>query len=126
MLPDPDEAVIWRGPRKNGLIKQFLRDVDWGPLDFLVVDAPPGTSDEHITIAQARALTSFQLFRRGSWGGGKMGGRGGRSQSAPDPPTLPPSSPQAGADASPSARALSDTPRTPPRSACAPARRTAR
>ncbi|GFR46384.1 hypothetical protein Agub_g7979, partial [Astrephomene gubernaculifera] len=52
MLPNPDEAVIWRGPRKNGLIKQFLKDVDWGALDFLVVDAPPGTSDEHITIAQ--------------------------------------------------------------------------
>lgn len=54
MLPDPDEAVIWRGPRKNSLIKQFLKDVHWGPLDFLVVDAPPGTSDEHITIAQVR------------------------------------------------------------------------
>lgn len=52
MLPHPDEAVIWRGPRKNGLIKQFLKDVDWGELDYLVVDAPPGTSDEHISIAQ--------------------------------------------------------------------------
>lgn len=52
MLPDPDDAVIWRGPRKNGLIKQFLKDVDWGELDFLIVDAPPGTSDEHISVAQ--------------------------------------------------------------------------
>uniref|UniRef100_A0A7S0VDQ3 Cytosolic Fe-S cluster assembly factor NBP35 n=1 Tax=Polytomella parva TaxID=51329 RepID=A0A7S0VDQ3_9CHLO len=52
ILPDPNEAVIWRGPRKNGLIKQFLKDVHWGALDVLVVDAPPGTSDEHITIAQ--------------------------------------------------------------------------
>lgn len=52
MLPDPDEAVIWRGPRKNGLIKQFVKDVDWGDLDYLVVDAPPGTSDEHISIMQ--------------------------------------------------------------------------
>nr|GME05234.1 cytosolic Fe-S cluster assembly factor NBP35-like [Ipomoea batatas] len=52
MLPNPDEAVIWRGPRKNGLIKQFLKDVYWGELDFLVVDAPPGTSDEHISIVQ--------------------------------------------------------------------------
>lgn len=52
MLPNPDDAVIWRGPRKNGLIKQFLKDVNWGQLDFLVVDAPPGTSDEHISIAQ--------------------------------------------------------------------------
>lgn len=52
MLPHPDEAVVWRGPRKNGLIKQFLKDVYWGELDFLVVDAPPGTSDEHISIVQ--------------------------------------------------------------------------
>lgn len=36
MLPNPDEAVIWKGPKKNGLIKQFLKDVDWGPLDYLV------------------------------------------------------------------------------------------
>lgn len=52
MLPNPDDAVIWRGPRKNGLIKQFLKDVNWGELDFLLVDAPPGTSDEHISIVQ--------------------------------------------------------------------------
>ncbi|KAK9132448.1 hypothetical protein Scep_011976 [Stephania cephalantha] len=52
MLPHPDEAVIWRGPRKNGIIKQFLKDVNWGELDYLVVDAPPGTSDEHISIVQ--------------------------------------------------------------------------
>jgi Mrp family chromosome partitioning ATPase len=50
MLSSADEAVIWRGPRKNGLIKQFLRDVDWGELDFLVVDTPPGTSDEHLSV----------------------------------------------------------------------------
>lgn len=52
MLSNPDDAVIWRGPRKNGLIKQFLRDVDWGELDYLVIDAPPGTSDEHISVVQ--------------------------------------------------------------------------
>nr|AAN86569.1 nucleotide binding protein [Cypripedium parviflorum var. pubescens] len=52
MLPNPDEADIWRGPRKNGLIKQFLKDVNWGEIDYLVVDAPPGTSDEHISIVQ--------------------------------------------------------------------------
>ncbi|VFQ80043.1 unnamed protein product [Cuscuta campestris] len=52
MLPNPDDAVIWKGPRKNALIKQFLKDVHWGELDFLVVDAPPGTSDEHISVVQ--------------------------------------------------------------------------
>lgn len=52
MLPNKDDAVIWRGPKKNGIIKQFLRDVDWGTLDYLLVDTPPGTSDEHISIAQ--------------------------------------------------------------------------
>ncbi|WMV56825.1 hypothetical protein MTR67_050210 [Solanum verrucosum] len=58
-IPNPDEAVIWRGPRKTGLIKQFLRDVDWGELDFLVVDAPPGTSDEQITIVQSLEATGI-------------------------------------------------------------------
>lgn len=52
MLSDKNDAVIWRGVRKTGLIKQFLRDVDWGELDYLVVDAPPGTSDEHISLVQ--------------------------------------------------------------------------
>jgi Mrp family chromosome partitioning ATPase len=52
MLPEQDDAIIWRGPRKNGLIKQFLTDVEWGALDYLIIDTPPGTSDEHISIAQ--------------------------------------------------------------------------
>lgn len=52
MLPDTDDAIIWRGPRKNGLIRQFLTDVDWGNLDYLIIDTPPGTSDEHISIVQ--------------------------------------------------------------------------
>lgn len=59
MLPHPDEAVIWRGPRKNGLIKQFVKDVNWGELDYLVVDAPPGTSDEHISIVQFLQATGI-------------------------------------------------------------------
>lgn len=50
LLPNADDAVIWRGPKKNGLIKQFLKDVEWGPLDYLVVDTPPGTSDEHLSV----------------------------------------------------------------------------
>jgi len=52
LLPSPDAAVIWRGPKKNGLIKQLLRDVDWGGLDILLIDTPPGTSDEHLSISQ--------------------------------------------------------------------------
>ncbi|KAJ8253949.1 hypothetical protein COCON_G00205610 [Conger conger] len=52
LLSSPDDAVIWRGPKKNGMIKQFLRDVDWGELDYLIVDTPPGTSDEHLSIVQ--------------------------------------------------------------------------
>lgn len=53
MLPGADDAVIWRGPRKNGLINQFLTDVVWNELDYLIIDTPPGTSDEHITIVQS-------------------------------------------------------------------------
>ena len=50
MLPNRDDAVIWRGPKKNGLIKKFLRDVEWGDMDYLIVDTPPGTSDEHLSV----------------------------------------------------------------------------
>ncbi len=52
MLPDTDAPVIWRGPKKDGLIKQFITDVDWGELDYLVIDTPPGTSDEHISMVK--------------------------------------------------------------------------
>ena len=50
LLPNDDDAIVWRGPRKNGIIKQFLADVTWGDLDYLIVDTPPGTSDEHLSI----------------------------------------------------------------------------
>ncbi|KAI6247271.1 Cytosolic Fe-S cluster assembly factor nbp35 [Erysiphe necator] len=50
MLPNRDDAVIWRGPKKNGLIKQFLKDVEWGEMEYLLVDTPPGTSDEHLSV----------------------------------------------------------------------------
>ncbi|KAG1814540.1 P-loop containing nucleoside triphosphate hydrolase protein [Suillus variegatus] len=52
MLPSSRDAVMWRGPKKNGLIAQFLKDVDWGDLDYLVIDTPPGTSDEHLSVVQ--------------------------------------------------------------------------
>lgn len=52
LLSSPDDAIIWRGPKKNGMIRQFLSEVDWGVLDYLVIDTPPGTSDEHLSAAQ--------------------------------------------------------------------------
>jgi len=52
LLPDPESPVIWRGPMKIGLINQFLGDVQWGDLDYLVIDLPPGTGDETLSIAQ--------------------------------------------------------------------------
>jgi len=50
--PNKDDAIIWRGPLKFSAIKQFISDIDWGNLDFLVIDAPPGTGDEPLTVAQ--------------------------------------------------------------------------
>ena len=52
MLENQNDAVVLRGPRKAGLIKQFITGVEWGQLDYLLVDTPPGTSDEHISLVQ--------------------------------------------------------------------------
>ena len=52
LMKDHDQAIIWRGPAKSGVIRQFLSDVDWGDLDFLIIDAPPGTGDEPLSVAQ--------------------------------------------------------------------------
>jgi len=49
---EPDQPFIWRGPMKIGVIKQFLADVNWGELDYLVIDAPPGTGDEPLSVCQ--------------------------------------------------------------------------
>jgi ATP-binding protein involved in chromosome partitioning len=46
------DAIIWRGPMKMSVIKQFLKDVDWGDLDYLIIDAPPGTGDEPLSVVQ--------------------------------------------------------------------------
>lgn len=51
MMENRDDPVIWRGPLKNQAIRQFVADVDWGDLDYLVIDAPPGTGDEPMTVA---------------------------------------------------------------------------
>ncbi|MDL2269147.1 Mrp/NBP35 family ATP-binding protein [Desulfosarcina sp. OttesenSCG-928-A07] len=53
LMKDPDQAVIWRGPAKTRMIRQFISDVRWGDLDFLVVDSPPGTGDEPLAVTQA-------------------------------------------------------------------------
>ncbi|MDP8224256.1 MAG: iron-sulfur cluster carrier protein MrpORP [Candidatus Lernaella stagnicola] len=52
LLDIDDRAVIWRGPKKIGAIRQFIGDVEWGELDYLIIDSPPGTGDEPLTIAQ--------------------------------------------------------------------------
>jgi predicted Fe-Mo cluster-binding NifX family protein/MinD-like ATPase involved in chromosome partitioning or flagellar assembly len=52
MLPERDAAVIWRGPMKMNVIRQFLADTAWGDLDYLVIDSPPGTGDEPLSVAQ--------------------------------------------------------------------------
>lgn len=59
LLGSLDDAVIWRGPKKNTMIKQFLTDVDWGTLDYLIIDTPPGTSDEHISVVQYLKQTNL-------------------------------------------------------------------
>ncbi|TYT73958.1 Mrp/NBP35 family ATP-binding protein [Desulfobotulus mexicanus] len=53
LMQDKDQAVIWRGPAKSGMIQQFITSVEWGDLDFLIIDAPPGTGDEPLTVVQS-------------------------------------------------------------------------
>lgn len=55
LLPSDKDAVVWRGPKKDAMIKQFVTDVHWGELDYLVIDTPPGTSDEHLTLCEVLA-----------------------------------------------------------------------
>jgi ATP-binding protein involved in chromosome partitioning len=55
------QPIVWRGPLVGGAIQQFLRDVDWGELDYLVVDLPPGTSDAQLTLAQAVPISGSVL-----------------------------------------------------------------
>ncbi|HEY6463778.1 MAG TPA: Mrp/NBP35 family ATP-binding protein [Polyangiaceae bacterium] len=57
LLEDPKEAVIWRGPMLHGALQQFMKDVTWGELDFLVMDLPPGTGDVALTLSQRVKVT---------------------------------------------------------------------
>ncbi len=55
LMPNKDDPVIWRGPLKHSAISQFITDVDWRDLDFLIIDSPPGTGDEPLSVAQTIA-----------------------------------------------------------------------
>ena len=52
LVKDRDAAMIWRGPLKGGVIRQFIADVEWNDLDYMIIDSPPGTGDEPLTVAQ--------------------------------------------------------------------------
>jgi len=56
-LTPPEKAVVWRGPMASSALKQFIGDVDWKPLDYLLIDLPPGTSDIHLTLVQTLPVT---------------------------------------------------------------------
>ena len=57
LLNPGDKPLVWRGPMLNSVIQQFLRNVDWGELDYLVIDLPPGTGDVQLTLIQTTPLT---------------------------------------------------------------------
>jgi len=64
LLPEEGEAVIWRGPMVSGAIRQFFSDVNWGELDYLIVDLPPGTSDAPLTVMQALPVDGVVLVTK--------------------------------------------------------------
>ncbi|CAE6435622.1 unnamed protein product [Rhizoctonia solani] len=61
LLKNRGDSVVWRGPKKNAMIRQFLSDVRWGELDYLVIDTPPGTSDEHLSLLEHLAPVHDRL-----------------------------------------------------------------
>ncbi|MFC2123460.1 Mrp/NBP35 family ATP-binding protein [Bacteroidota bacterium] len=61
-LTPPESAVVWRGPMASSAMKQFITDTDWGDLDYLLIDLPPGTSDIHLTLVQTVPLTGAVII----------------------------------------------------------------
>ncbi|MFO0695847.1 MAG: Mrp/NBP35 family ATP-binding protein [Polyangiales bacterium] len=61
LLEDPKQAIVWRGPMLHGALQQFVADVDWGPLDYLVIDMPPGTGDVALSISQKLKITGVVM-----------------------------------------------------------------
>lgn len=61
LLKNRGDSVVWRGPKKNAMIRQFLSDVRWGELDYLIIDTPPGTSDEHLSLLEHLAPVHSRL-----------------------------------------------------------------
>jgi len=59
LLQTRASAIIWRGPKKTAMVRQFLRDVLWGSIDYLLIDTPPGTSDEHISLVETLLLEAL-------------------------------------------------------------------
>lgn len=60
-LTRPEDAVVWRGPMASSALKQFISDADWGELDYMLIDLPPGTSDIHLTLVQTLPVTGAVL-----------------------------------------------------------------
>jgi ATP-binding protein involved in chromosome partitioning len=60
-LSPSDSAIVWRGPMAGSALKQFMADADWGELDYLLIDLPPGTSDIHLTLVQTVPVTGAVL-----------------------------------------------------------------
>ena len=66
MLTSTDTPVIWRGPKKNAMIMQFISQTNWPQLDYLLIDTPPGTSDEHLTIVEYLQMNPLKNNTTGS------------------------------------------------------------
>ena len=62
LIENPDEPIIWRGPLKIGAIKQFLQDISWPRLDYLIIDSPPGTGDEPLSVVQTLKTVDGSLI----------------------------------------------------------------